>query len=104
LISAKYIRDVEPGEMVIINEHGLKSQQALVSTKKAFCIFEFIYFSRPDSYIFGGQNVNELRKEFGRQLARESSIEADLVIPVPDSGVPAALGFSEESGIPLISA
>ncbi len=101
LISAKHIRDVEPGEMVIINEHGLKSQQALKSTKKAFCIFEFIYFSRPDSYIFGGQNVNEIRKELGRQLARESSIEADLVIPVPDSGVPAAIGFSEESGIPF---
>jgi amidophosphoribosyltransferase len=101
LIGAKYVRDVEPGEMVIINEHGMKSQQALVSTQKAFCIFEFIYFSRPDSYIFGGQNVNEIRKEFGRQLARESSVEADLVIPVPDSGVPAALGFSEESGIPF---
>ena len=101
LISAKYIRDVEPGEMVIINEHGLKAQQALPSTKKAFCIFEFIYFSRPDSYIFGGQNVNEIRKEFGRQLARESLIDADLVIPVPDSGVPAALGFAEESGIPF---
>jgi amidophosphoribosyltransferase len=101
LISARYIRDVEPGEMIIINEHGMKSQQAVVSTKRAFCVFEFIYFSRPDSYIFGGQNVNEIRKEFGRQLARESSIDADLVIPVPDSGVPAALGFSEESGIPF---
>ncbi|RPI33576.1 MAG: amidophosphoribosyltransferase, partial [Nitrospiraceae bacterium] len=101
LISARYIRDVEPGEMVIINEHGIQSQQALTSLRKAFCIFEFIYFSRPDSNIFGGQNVNEIRKEFGRQLARESSIDADLVIPVPDSGVPAALGFSEESGIPF---
>lgn len=101
LISAKYIRDIEPGEMLIINEHGLTSRRALLSPKKAFCIFEFIYFSRPDSYIYGYQNVNEIRKEFGRQLARESDIKGDLVIPVPDSGVPAALGFSEESGIPF---
>ncbi|MEW6108019.1 MAG: amidophosphoribosyltransferase [Nitrospirota bacterium] len=101
LISAKYIRDIEPGEMLIINEKGLVSQKSLISQKKAFCIFEFIYFSRPDSNIFGGQNVNEIRKEFGRQLARESGVDADLVIPVPDSGVPAALGFSEESGIPF---
>jgi amidophosphoribosyltransferase len=101
LINAKYIRDVDPGEMVIINEQGVTSRKALVSSRKAHCIFEFIYFSRPDSYIFGGQNVNEIRKEFGRQLARESSIDGDLVIPVPDSGVPAALGFSEESRIPF---
>jgi len=101
LISAKYIRDIEPGEVVIINEKGITSHQALTSPRKASCIFEFIYFSRPDSYIFGGQNVNEIRKEFGRQLAREARIDADLVIPVPDSGVPAALGFSEESGIPF---
>lgn len=101
LIGARYIRDVEPGEVVIINDEGLTSVQALTSPRKAFCIFEFIYFSRPDSYIFGGRNVNETRKEFGRQLARESRIDADLVIPVPDSGVPAALGFAEESGIPF---
>ncbi len=101
LIGAKYIRDVEPGEMVIINDKGLISQKALSSNKMAFCIFEFIYFSRPDSYIFFGQNVNNIRKEFGRQLARESSVQADLVIPVPDSGVPAALGFSEETNIPF---
>lgn len=101
LISAKYIRDIEPGEMVVISDDGLTSHKALTSPRRAFCIFEFIYFSRPDSNIFGGQNVNSLRKEFGRQLARESGIEADLVIPVPDSGVPAALGFSEESGIPF---
>ncbi len=101
LISAKYIRDVEPGEMLIINEKGLTSYRVLTSQRKAHCIFEFIYFSRPDSYIFGAQNVNDIRKEFGRQLARESNIAADMVIPVPDSGVPAALGFSEESGIPF---
>lgn len=99
LINATYIRDIEPGEMLIINDDGLRSIKAVPSYKKAFCVFEFIYFSRPDSYIYGYQNVNEVRKEFGRQLARESSIEADIVIPVPDSGVPSAIGFSEESGI-----
>ncbi|MDQ7788054.1 MAG: amidophosphoribosyltransferase [Thermodesulfovibrionales bacterium] len=101
LIGATYIRDIEPGEVLIIGEQGLESLKILHSQRKAFCVFEFIYFSRPDSNIFGGQNVNEMRKEFGRQLARESRIDADLVIPVPDSGVPAALGFSEESGIPF---
>ncbi|MHB8880720.1 MAG: amidophosphoribosyltransferase [Thermodesulfovibrionales bacterium] len=99
LISAKYIRDIEPGEVLIINDKGLTSHKALTSSRRAFCIFEFIYFSRPDSRIFGGQTVNSIRKEFGRQLARESHVEADVVIPVPDSGVPAALGYSEESGI-----
>lgn len=98
LIGAHYIRDVEPGEMIIINENGLDSRQILPSIKKAFCVFEFIYFSRPDSYIFNHTCVNSLRKEFGRQLARESNVEADIIIPVPDSGVPAAIGFSEQTG------
>jgi amidophosphoribosyltransferase len=101
LIEATYIRDIEPGEVLIINEHGLESLKLFNNNRKAFCVFEFIYFSRPDSNIFGGQNVNEMRKEFGRQLARESDTKADLVIPVPDSGVPAAIGYSEESGIPF---
>ncbi|MCE5195148.1 MAG: amidophosphoribosyltransferase [Nitrospiraceae bacterium] len=101
LIGAKYIRDIEPGEMLISNEHGLKSMKVLTAPRQASCIFEFIYFSRPDSYIFGGQNVNEIRKQLGAQLARESGVDADLVIPVPDSGVPAALGFSDESKIPF---
>lgn len=101
LIGATYIRDIEPGEVLIINEQGLESLKIFNSQRKAFCVFEFIYFSRPDSNIFGGLNVNEMRKEFGRQLARESATEADLVIPVPDSGVPAAIGFSEESKIPF---
>ncbi len=101
LIGATYIRDIEPGEVLIINEQGLESLKIFNSHRKAFCVFEFIYFSRPDSNIFGGLNVNEMRKEFGRQLARESSTDADLVIPVPDSGVPAAIGFSEESKIPF---
>jgi amidophosphoribosyltransferase len=100
LIGATYIRDIEPGEVFIMGEHGLRSLR-LNNTRKAFCVFEFIYFSRPDSNIFGAVNVNEMRKEFGRQLARESFTEADLVIPVPDSGVPAAIGFSEESNIPF---
>jgi len=101
LIGATYIRDIEPGEILIINEQGIESLKIFNSHRKAFCVFEFIYFSRPDSNIFGGLNVNEMRKEFGRQLAKESSTDADLVIPVPDSGVPAAIGFSEESKIPL---
>ncbi len=101
LIEATYIRDIEPGEVLIINEHGLKSLKIFNSQRKAFCVFELIYFSRPDSNIFGGLNVNEMRKEFGRQLALEANIDADLVIPVPDSGVPAALGFSEVSNIPF---
>lgn len=101
LIGAEYIRDIEPGEMVIINGSGIESIRALHSLRKAHCIFEFIYFSRPDSYIFGHQNVNEVRKNLGRRLAREMPVEADLVIPVPDSGVPAALGYAEESGIPF---
>jgi len=101
LIGAAYIRDIEPGEVLIINDKGLESLKVFNSHRKAFCVFEFIYFSRPDSNIFGGLNVNEMRKEFGRQLAKESNIEADLVIPVPDSGVPAALGFAEVSKIPI---
>jgi amidophosphoribosyltransferase len=101
LIGATFIRDIEPGEVLIIGEQGLESLKILNSHRKAFCIFEFIYFSRPDSNIFGGLNVNEMRKDFGRQLARESGVDADLVIPVPDSGVPAAIGFSEESKIPF---
>ncbi len=101
LIGAKYIRDIEPGEMVMVNERGIESFQALPSHKRSQCVFEFIYFARPDSYIFGGVNVNEIRKELGRQLARESGVDADLVIPVPDSGMPAAIGYSEESGIPF---
>lgn len=101
LIGAKYIRDVEPGEMVIVSEDGIKSIRTLTGKARAHCIFEFVYFARPDSHIFGCNNVNTVRKNFGRQLARESKVDADIVIPVPDSGVPAAIGFSEESGIPF---
>ncbi len=99
LIGAEYIRDIEPGEVLIINENGLTSMKVLNEKGCAHCIFEFIYFARPDSYIFGGKNVNTIRKALGRRLAKESAVPADIVIPVPDSGVPAAIGFSEESGI-----
>lgn len=101
LIEAEYVRDVEPGEMVHICAEGLTSYKILQSSRKAQCVFEFIYFARPDSNIFGGTSVNELRKEFGRELARQAPVEADIVIPVPDSGVPAAIGYAEESGIPF---
>ena len=101
LIGAEYIRDINPGEMLVINENGLDSIMAIPSTKKAHCIFEFIYFARPDSYIFGGINVNEVRKSLGKILAEESNIDADLVIPVPDSGMPAAIGYAEAADLPF---
>ncbi|HEX8949416.1 MAG TPA: amidophosphoribosyltransferase, partial [Dissulfurispiraceae bacterium] len=101
LIGAEYERDVEPGEMIVINRNGLRSIKTLQGPRKAFCIFEFIYFARPDSYIFNHICVNSKRKELGRQLARESMVGADIVIPVPDSGVPAAIGFAEEAGVPF---
>src|SRR5947208_3500951 len=101
LIHAKFVRDVEPGEIVILNEDGLKSIQAFPEqTRRAFCIFEYVYFARPDSTI-ANRNVYEARVEMGRQLAREHPIDADIVVPVPDSGNCAALGYSEESHIPF---
>jgi len=101
LVGAKFVREVEPGEVIIIDKNGLKSFFPFGKEKqKAHCIFEYIYFARPDSYIFG-HNVYEVRKNFGRRLAREHPVEADMVIPVPDSGVPAAIGYSQESGIPF---
>jgi amidophosphoribosyltransferase len=100
LIEATYIREIEPGEMVVINGSGIQSTFPFKRATPSHCIFEFIYFARPDSYVFG-QNVYSIRKEFGRQLARETGVQADVVIPVPDSGVPAALGYAEEAGIPF---
>lgn len=100
LIEATYVREIEPGEMVVINAFGVQSTFPFTKAARSHCIFEFIYFSRPDSMVFG-QNVYTIRKEFGKQLARESGVAADVVIPVPDSGVPAALGYAEESGIPF---
>jgi len=99
LIHAKFIRDIEPGEIVVINKSGLQSIQAFPEQqKRAFCIFEYVYFARPDSNI-SNRNVYQVRVEMGRQLAREHKLEADLVIPVPDSGNCAALGYSLESEI-----
>ena len=100
LIEAEFIREIEPGEMVVIDKHGLKSFKPFKETQPAFCIFEFVYFARPDSTIFGKQ-VYRVRRELGRQLAREHNVEADVVIAVPDSGVPATIGYAEESGIPF---
>ena len=100
LIEATYIRDIAPGEMVIISSKGIRSTFPLKPAEPSHCIFEFIYFARPDSMVFG-QNVYTIRKNFGRQLARETGVDADVVIPVPDSGVPAALGYAEEAGIPF---
>jgi amidophosphoribosyltransferase len=100
-IQAKFVRDVEPGEIVVINEKGLVSLPAFPEhTRRAFCIFEYVYFARPDSTI-AGRSVYEVRKEMGRQLAREHPVKADLVVPVPDSGVCAALGYSEQSSVPF---
>ncbi len=98
LIEATFIREIEPGEVVFIDENGITSHFPFKKVKPTPCIFEFVYFARPDSYIFG-KNVYQVRKELGRQLAREHRLEADIVIPVPDSGVPAALGYAQESGI-----
>ncbi len=98
IIGAKYIRDVNPGEIIVINGHGIRSYDILKKSRHAFCIFEFIYFSRPDSMIYG-MNVDKVRRRLGRHLAREHPVEADIVISVPDSSNTAALGFSEESKI-----
>jgi amidophosphoribosyltransferase len=100
LVEAEFIREIDPGEIVIIGEDGIKSIQMPTPSNRAFCIFEFIYFARPDSTIFG-QNVYSTRKAHGRCLAREAPVDADLVMPFPDSGTYAALGYSEESGIPF---
>jgi len=99
LIGAEFIREIEPGEMVVIDKKGLKSTKILSSKRKAFCIFEFIYFARPDSNIYG-ENVALSRQKMGRKLAQEYPVAADIVIPVPDSGVSAALGYANYSGIP----
>jgi amidophosphoribosyltransferase len=100
LVGAQYVRDVEPGELVRIGGNGVTSFRPFPPTLPAQCIFEYIYFARPDSLLYG-QNVARVRKALGRQLAREQPAEADVVIPVPDSGVPAALGYAQESGIPF---
>lgn len=103
LIQAQFIREVEPGEVVIIDNTGIRSEFPFRTARSAFCIFEYVYFARPDSNI-GGINVSKVRVEMGRELARQHPVEADLVVPVPDSGIYASLGFSEELGIPYYPA
>ena len=100
LIEAEYVRDVEPGEIVSFAQDRMESLKPFPPAPQAKCIFEYIYFARPDSNLYG-HNVYQVRKALGRQLAKESGVEADLVTPVPDSGVPAAIGYAEQSKIPL---
>jgi amidophosphoribosyltransferase len=99
-IGARFIRDIENGEIVVISESGIESLHPFPKRPARPCIFEYIYFARPDSVV-RGRSVYEVRKAMGSQLARETAIDADVIVPVPDSGVPAALGFSQESGIPF---
>ena len=100
IVGAEFVRDVEPGEIVIINDNGVRSIKPFGSGKARFCIFEYVYFARPDS-VMEGMPVYAARKRIGAELARESHVDADVVVPVPDSGVPAAMGYSAESGVPF---
>ena len=100
LIGATYVRDIEPGEVVIVTAHGIRSMRPFAPAQNAQCIFEHVYFARPDSYVFG-ESVNEVRTEFGRRLANESGVPADVVVPIPDSGVCAAIGYSVAANLPL---
>lgn len=100
LVEAKYIRAVEPGEIVVFENGKMQSLKPFAPRKRAHCIFEYVYFARPDSLVFD-RNVYEIRKGFGRMLAKDCPVAADMVVPVPDSGVPAAIGYAEESGIPF---
>ena len=100
IIGADFVRNVEPGEMVILEDAGVQSLRPFQPRGRRFCIFEYIYFARPDS-VMEGTSVYEARRRIGMELARESGVDADLVIPVPDSGVPAAIGYAAESGIPF---
>jgi amidophosphoribosyltransferase len=100
IVGADFVRDVEPGEIVIINDQGVRSIKPFGSHAARFCIFEYVYFARPDS-VMEGMPVYAARKRIGAELARESHVDADVVVPVPDSGVPAAMGYSAESGVPF---
>lgn len=100
LIEAEFIREVEPGELILINEHGLQSFFPFKEVEAKHCVFEHIYFARPDSFIFG-EHVYTARKEMGKAMAQESPADVDIVVPVPDSGVVSAMGFAEESNIPF---
>ncbi len=100
IVGAEYVRDVDPGEIVIITESGIRSLKPFPKVQKRFCIFEYVYFARPDSQS-EGINVYETRQRIGAELAREAPVNADVVVPVPDSGIPGALGYAKESGIPF---
>ena len=100
IIGAEYIRDIAPGEMVVISKDGITSHKISTEKPSRFCIFEYIYFARPDSSL-EGRSVYQARKDIGSELAKEAHVAADLVVPVPDSGVPAALGYAQQSGIPF---
>jgi amidophosphoribosyltransferase len=100
IMGARFVRDVEPGEVVVITAEGVRSLKPFGEPPRRFCIFEYVYFARPDSMV-EGQSVYEARKRIGAALAQESGIEADLVIPVPDSGVPAAIGYAQAAGLPF---
>ena len=100
LIGARFVREIEPGEILLINEDGIESFRPFPETHHSQCIFEFIYFARPDSLLFN-RNVYEVRRELGIQLAREAPTDADMAIPIPDSGFPATVGYASESKIPL---
>jgi amidophosphoribosyltransferase len=99
IIGARYVRDVENGEVVVFDENGVQSHKPFPPVAPRPCIFEYIYFARPDS-IVGGRAVYDVRKTMGAELARESNVPADVIVPVPDSGVPAAIGYSQEAGVP----
>ena len=100
IIGAEFVRDVAPGEMVILSQEGVRSLRPFAAKTGRFCVFEYIYFARPDSLV-EGRSVYDARREIGAELARESHVDADVVVPVPDSGVPAAVGYAAASGIPF---
>lgn len=100
IMGAEFVRDVKPGEVIVIDNDGITSHFPFEPVKPRFCIFEYVYFARPDSYI-NDRNVYDVRKNIGVELAKETFIDADVIVPVPDSGTPAAIGFSQESGIPF---
>jgi amidophosphoribosyltransferase len=99
-VGAKFEREIEPGELVVVSREGMRSYRPFSPASHAHCVFELIYFARPDSVVFG-RTVHDVRKRLGRRLAEETAVLADVVMPVPDSGVPAALGFAEAAGIPF---
>ncbi len=100
IIGARFVRELEPGEMVVVTDAGMESLKPFAPAPSRFCIFEYVYFARPDS-VFRGTSVYQVRKRIGAELARESGVDADIVIPVPDSGTPSAIGFAEAAGIPF---